>query len=150
MEAINKTLKSILKIKLDVTKGFGQTNYQIFFWAYCSITWTTIGKTSFINYEVETMITVEVGLDSPRKLNFNEEQTRIKFMAGGKERGYSNETHNILKENGKVFWFRSSSKIYKVGSLVLNLFFITNKEIKSNSLCLYWQVLHTMVEMITS
>lgn len=71
-------------------------------------------------------------------------------MAGGKDRGYSNETHNILKENGKVFWFRSSSKIYKVGSLVLNLFFITNKEIKSNSLCLYWQVLHTMVEMITS
>lgn len=63
-------------------------------------------------------------------------------MAGGKDRGYSNETHNILKENGKVFWFRSSWKIYKVGSLVSNLFFITNKEIRSNSLSILASAIH--------
>ncbi|XP_022889049.1 uncharacterized protein LOC111404482 [Olea europaea var. sylvestris] len=73
VEAVNKTIKHVLKRKLDVSKRAWVDELPQGLWAIRTTTRTPTGETHFLMaFETEAMSPVEVGLPSPRRLHFSE------------------------------------------------------------------------------
>ncbi|XP_022861553.1 uncharacterized protein LOC111381936 [Olea europaea var. sylvestris] len=73
VEVVNKTIKHVLKKKLDMSKGPWVDELPQVLWAIRTTTRTPTRETPFLMaYGTEAMSPVEVGLLSPRCLHFNE------------------------------------------------------------------------------
>ncbi|XP_022880896.1 uncharacterized protein LOC111398193 [Olea europaea var. sylvestris] len=73
VEAVNKTIKHVLKRKLDVSKGPWVDELPQVLWTIRTTTMTPTGETPFLMaYGTEAMSLVEVGLPSPRRLHFSD------------------------------------------------------------------------------
>jgi len=72
VEAINKIIKQILKMKLEARNGAWVDELQPVIWAYRTATQSNTGKTSFsMVYGSEAMISAENEVTSHRRATFN-------------------------------------------------------------------------------
>ena len=78
VEAVNKTIKHNLKIKLENLKEKWVDDLPELLWAYRTTVRSTTRETSFsLAYVYEAIVPVEIGAGSLRRDNFNVEQNMI-------------------------------------------------------------------------
>ena len=71
VEAVNKIIKQLLKTKLEKKKGRWAEDLPEVLWVYRTTHKTTTGETPFaLSFGTEIVIPVEIGLASPRALNY--------------------------------------------------------------------------------
>lgn len=75
MEVTNKTFLSIIKKRLDSSKGLWSKELPSVLWAYHTIVRTSMGETPFLlAFGIEVVIPVEIGMTSHKATNFDSEK----------------------------------------------------------------------------
>jgi hypothetical protein len=134
VEAVNKTIKHILKKKLDTAKGAWVDELPQVLWAIRTTSRTPTGETPFsMTYGAEAMSPVEVGLPSPRRVSFNEisndelRRCELDFL---EERRNDSQLRLAVYQRKMSRYYNSKMKkrSFRMNDLVLRRVFLSTKE----------------------
>lgn len=154
VEAVNKTIKQILKKKLDASKGAWVDELPHVLWAIRTTSKTATGETPFsMAYGAEAMSPVEVGLPSPRRLQFNEisndEIRRCELDFLGERRDASQvRLATYQRKMTKYYNKKVKKRSFRRGDLVLRRVFLNSKEPGVGTLGPNWEGPYRITEEI--
>lgn len=149
---MNKTIKHVLKSKLDESKRTWIDELLQVLWAIQTTIRTPTGKTPYsTTYDIEAMSTVEVGIPSPRCLYFsgitNDELRRwdLDFI---NERRDESQLRLAAYQRKMTKYYNSKVKkrSFRINNLVLQKLFLSSKEPYVGTLGPNWEGLYRIRE----
>ncbi|XP_022871367.1 uncharacterized protein LOC111390542 [Olea europaea var. sylvestris] len=145
VEAVNKTIKHILKRKLDMSKRAWVDELPQVLWAIRTTARTPTGETPFLMaYGIEAMSPIEVKLPSPRRLHFSEitnDELRRCDLDFIEERRDDAQLKLVIYQRKmmKYFNLKVKKRSFRINDLVLKRVFLSSKEPGTNSLGPNWE-----------
>ncbi|XP_022855998.1 uncharacterized protein LOC111377175 [Olea europaea var. sylvestris] len=133
VEAVNKTIKHVLKRNLDVSKGAWVDELPQVLCVIQTTTRTPTGETPFLMaFVTEAMSPVEVGLPSPRRLHFSEitnDELRGLDLDYIEERKDDSQVKLGTYQRKMTRYFNSKVKkrLFRINDIVLRRVFVSSK-----------------------